>query len=226
VCAGRAAARLTGVRYRGSAAGPSGSARSAPARTTLRATATIRRPRPAETIGRVVAFFEARGRSTRRIGSFGPSTRAGRRLGHITTTPKPGWATPDVARRSGAARRAGRLRHRRQRSRARRGQRTGAARGLETFCYVTVGNRDRRRRMVGGRLLHGLHPPGVRAHADPARREADRFPASARTTGTAGRGSRPAARSRPGGGGPGRSSSRGRGLGARGAVISRSASSA
>jgi len=56
---------------------------------------------PNETIGRVVTFFrEAGGVEAIGIGSFGPVDLA---RGRITTTPKPGWSSTDVAEPIGSA---------------------------------------------------------------------------------------------------------------------------
>ena len=65
----------------------------------LRAAETIPTTVPQETIGRVVAFFEREGPvAAIGIGSFGPLDRkpSSPTWGHITTTPKPGWAHTDV----------------------------------------------------------------------------------------------------------------------------------
>ena len=65
----------------------------------LRATETVPTTTPGETIDRVVAFFEREGPvDAIGIGSFGPldGKVASPTWGHITTTPKPGWAHTDV----------------------------------------------------------------------------------------------------------------------------------
>jgi fructokinase len=121
-------------------------------------TVTFPTTTPPETIARTLAFLGSAPGALAAVGvgSFGPiDIRAGR----ITTTPKPGWTdTPIVAE-------------------LRRGlgvpivfdtdvdaaalgeHRFGAARGLETFCYVTVGTGIGGGAMANGRLLHGLlHP--------------------------------------------------------------------
>ena len=128
----------------------------------LRATGTIPTTTPDETIGRVVSFFEREGPVAGiGIGSFGPIDRtpSSPTWGHITTTPKPGWAHTDVA---------GEIRRRLSvpvtfdtdvNAAALGEHRWGAARGLETFCYVTVGTGIGGGAMVDGRLVHGLvHP--------------------------------------------------------------------
>lgn len=117
---------------------------------------------PAETIARAVEFFaavpdlEALG-----IGSFGPVEvePASPRWGTITTTPKPGWADTDIvsplAEALGVpialdtdvgAAALGEWRH-------------GAARGLGTFAYVTVGTGIGAGVFADERPVHGLlHP--------------------------------------------------------------------
>jgi fructokinase len=128
----------------------------------VRATETIPTTTPAETIGRAAAFFEREGPvSAIGIGSFGPVDVKPRSAtwGHITTTPKPGWSHADVGgeigRRLGVA-----VAFDTDVNAAALGEhRWGAAQGLDTFCYVTVGTGIGGGAMVGGRLVHGLlHP--------------------------------------------------------------------
>jgi len=118
--------------------------------------------RPAETIARAADFFAGNGTlAAIGVGSFGPiDVRSGSPTwGHITTTPKHGWANTDL----GAA-----LRERlglplafdTDVNAAALGEhRWGAAVGLDTFCYITVGTGIGGGGMVNGRLMHGLlHP--------------------------------------------------------------------
>jgi fructokinase len=128
----------------------------------LRATATIPTTTPEETIGRVVAFFEREGPvAAIGIGSFGPIDQkpGSATWGHITSTPKPGWANTDVggeiSRRLSAP-----VAFDTDVNAAALGEhRWGAAQGLETFCYITVGTGIGGGGMTGGSLLHGLvHP--------------------------------------------------------------------
>ena len=128
----------------------------------LRATATLPTTTPAETIDRAVAFFEREGPiGALGIGSFGPldANSASPTWGFVTTTPKPGWAHTDVG---------GEIRRRlgvpvafdTDVNAAALGEhRWGAAQGLDTSCYITVGTGIGGGAMVGGRLLHGfMHP--------------------------------------------------------------------
>jgi fructokinase len=136
---------------------------------------------PAETLGRAVAFFatvpdlEVVG-----IGAFGPVevTRASPRWGTITTTPKPGWRDTDVVAPLAAAlgvpialdtdvnaAAIGEWRH-------------GAAQGLDTFVYVTVGTGIGGGVFANGRPVHGLLHPEVGHMLIPHDRERDPFPGS------------------------------------------------
>ena len=70
----------------------------------LRAETVVPTTTPAETLGRVAEFFEREGPvEALGIGSFGPvDVRVGSPTwGHVTTTPKPGWAQADVAEELG-----------------------------------------------------------------------------------------------------------------------------
>ncbi len=118
---------------------------------------------PEETIARAIDFFRAHRSPLLAVGiaSFGPvdPNPASPTFGHITTTPKPGWAHTDIV---GALRQAlgvpvgfdtdvnG----------AALGEHCwGAARGLDTFIYLTVGTGIGGGGMVNGRLIHGLMHP-------------------------------------------------------------------
>lgn len=121
---------------------------------------------PAETIQKAIDFFQAqieeRGPlAAIGIASFGPVDphRDSATFGYITSTPKPGWANADLVGPvrnafnvpvgfdtdvNGAALSEGRW---------------GAAQGLDTFIYFTIGTGIGGGAMVNGRLLHGLiHP--------------------------------------------------------------------
>jgi len=128
----------------------------------VRARATIPTTTPIETIDRVVAFFESgEAVGALGIGSFGPvdPDRSSSTWGHITTTPKPGWAYTDVGQELGR-RLAVPVVFDTDVNAAALGEHLwGAARGLRTFCYVTVGTGIGGGAMVNGALLHGLvHP--------------------------------------------------------------------
>jgi fructokinase len=127
----------------------------------LRASITFPTTRPAETIARATSFFAENGTlAAIGIGSFGPIDvqRASPTWGRITTTPKPGWADTDVVPALSAL--GVPLAFDTDVNAAALGEhRWGAARGLDTFCYVTVGTGIGGGGMVNGRLMHGLlHP--------------------------------------------------------------------
>ena len=138
---------------------------------------------PAETIQRAIDFFQAqiseRGPlATIGIASFGPLDphRDSPAFGHITTTPKPGWANADLAGPiqrtfnvpigfdtdvNGAALSEGRW---------------GAAQGLDTFVYFTIGTGIGGGAVVNGRLLHGLLHPEMGHISLPHDWQADPYP--------------------------------------------------
>ena len=121
---------------------------------------------PEETLGQVVLFFEQVIRNHGRlaafgIGSFGPVDldRDSSTFGSITATPKPHWSHTNFI---------GPLRQVADipvgfdtdvNAAALGEHRWGAARGLDTFVYMTIGTGIGGGGMVGGQLLHGLvHP--------------------------------------------------------------------
>ncbi len=117
---------------------------------------------PAETIARTLAFFAGQEPvSAVGIASFGPvDLQPGSpTYGHITTTPKPGWTYADLV---GPIRRALRVPvgFDTDVNGAALGEgRWGAAQGLDTFLYLTIGTGIGGGGMAGGRLIHGaLHP--------------------------------------------------------------------
>ena len=114
---------------------------------------------PAETLARAVDFFAPhRDLSALGVGSFGPVDL---RRGTITTTPKPGWANTDVVGALHAALGVPVAFDTDVNAAALGEQRWGAARGLDTFCYLTVGTGIGGGVMVGNVLAHGLVHPEV-----------------------------------------------------------------
>jgi fructokinase len=132
----------------------------------LRAEVTIETTRdPRETIGAAIRFFEEQAGETPLaaigIASFGPLDLDPRSetFGFITSTPKPGWRFTDlvgpVQRAFGCpigfdtdVNGAALSEHR-----------WGAAQGLDTFIYLTVGTGIGGGGLVQGRPMHGLvHP--------------------------------------------------------------------
>ncbi len=137
---------------------------------------------PEETLGHAIAFFRQRAARTPLaaigIASFGPidPDRHSARYGFITTTPKPGWAFTDVAGTIGRALAVPVAFDTDVNGAALAEQRWGAAQGLDTFIYLTVGTGIGGGGIINGKLMHGLvHPemghiaiPHDRAH-DPYR---------------------------------------------------------
>ncbi len=149
----------------------------------LRAELRLPTTTPSETIAAAVEFFAgAAGRGELAavgIASFGPldPDPASPTFGHITSTPKPGWAGTDlvgpVARALGVpvgfdtdVNGAALAEHR-----------WGAGRGLDTLVYLTVGTGIGGGAMVGGRPLHGLLHPEM-GHLLIARRDDDDYAGS------------------------------------------------
>lgn len=147
--------------------------------------AEIRFPttQPEENIAQCVAFFREQadqvgGLTAVGIASFGPLDPhpSSPTYGYITTTPKPGWAHVNLAGAiqqaldlpigfdtdvNGAALAEGRW---------------GAAQGLDTFIYLTIGTGVGGGVMVNGRLLHGLIHPEMGHIPLPHDWAADPFP--------------------------------------------------
>lgn len=128
----------------------------------LRARARIPTTTPEETLGRCIEFFRAQPKiDAVGVGCFGPVElrRASKSYGYVTTTPKVGWKNADIV---GPLRQAlgvpvgfdtdvnGAL----------LGEaRWGAAQGLDSAVYVTIGTGIGGGALVEGRVAHGLvHP--------------------------------------------------------------------
>jgi fructokinase len=145
----------------------------------VRATETIQTTTPAETIARAVAFLEREGPvDAIGIGSFGPVDlkRSSPAWGHITTTPKPGWAHTDVAGELGRRLSVPVAFDTDVNAAALGEHRWGAGRGLDTFCYVTVGTGIGGGGVIDGRPMHGLLHPEFGHMRIPHDRDADPFP--------------------------------------------------
>ncbi len=144
----------------------------------VRATVRFATTTPGETIGRAIDFLTEQHQAHGPlagvgIASFGPVDldRASPAWGRITTTPKPGWAGADLAGPVAAALGVPVAFDTDVNGAALGEGRWGAARGLDTFVYVTVGTGIGGGGLVGGRLMHGLvHPEmgHMRLPRDPA----------------------------------------------------------
>lgn len=118
---------------------------------------------PEETIGRAIDFFREQGELTAvGIASFGPldPNPHSPTFGTITTTPKPGWANANLGGRVSEALGGIPFGFDTDVNGAALGEwRWGAAQGLDTFIYLTIGTGVGGGAMVNGRLAHGLiHP--------------------------------------------------------------------
>ncbi|GGN98779.1 ROK family protein [Saccharibacillus kuerlensis] len=128
---------------------------------------------PEETTARAAAYFADKNIEALGVGSFGPLDLDPQSptYGHVTTTPKPGWANYDL------------LGHLKKTLNVPAGfdtdvnaaafgeARWGAAQGLDSCIYYTVGTGIGVGVYTGGQLVHGLvHPEGghvlMRRHQD------------------------------------------------------------
>jgi fructokinase len=128
----------------------------------VRAEVSVPTTTPAETLPRVVDFLRAHADGIAAIGvaCFGPIDldRDSPFFGHITTTPKPGWAGTDVV---GALRPFGVpvAFDTDVNGAALAEYRWGTGRGSDPFVYVTVGTGIGGGAIAGGRPVHGLGHP-------------------------------------------------------------------
>jgi fructokinase len=123
---------------------------------------TIPTTTPEETLERVVDFFAQHPElAAVGVGSFGPLDldEQSPSFGTITTTPKPGWSGTN-ARTILADALGVRVMIETDVAAAALGEgRFGAARDVETFCYITIGTGIGGGVVVGGEILNGLlHP--------------------------------------------------------------------
>jgi fructokinase len=136
---------------------------------------------PAETIGRSISFFQEQAAiaplAAIGIAAFGPvdPNPLSPTFGYITTTPKPGWANADFAGAVGRALGVPVGFDTDVNGAALGEHRWGAAQGLDTFLYLTIGTGVGGGGMVGGRLMHGLIHPEM-GHIRMPRPKDDDFP--------------------------------------------------
>lgn len=138
---------------------------------------------PDEAIAETVHYFETQGDkhgplAAVGIGSFGPVDLdpGSDTFGHVTKTPKPDWSGTDlrgpIAEALGVP-----VAFDTDVNAAAFGEWTwGAARGLDTFVYLTVGTGIGGGGMARGELLHGLVHPEMGHQKFPRDRERDPYP--------------------------------------------------
>jgi len=137
---------------------------------------------PDETIARAITFFEQQakevGLAAIGIGSFGPvdPDPTSPTFGFITTTPKPGWRDVDFAGALGRALNLPVGFDTDVNVAALGEHRWGAAQGLDTFIYLTVGTGIGGGGMIGGKRMHGLIHPEMGHMRLPHDWKADPFP--------------------------------------------------
>lgn len=128
----------------------------------VRAEARFPTTTPADTLAQCIAFFrQFPNIAALGIASFGPVDLrpASPAYGRITSTPKPSWADADIVRPLQRALNVPVALDIDVNGAALGEWRWGAAQGLDTFMYLTVGTGIGGGGMVGGQLMHGLlHP--------------------------------------------------------------------
>jgi fructokinase len=130
----------------------------------LRAEVRFPTTTPGETIGQAIQFFQQQKKEPLTaigIASFGPVdlNPDSPTFGYITDTPKPGWAHTDFAGRTRRALGVPVGFDTDVNVAALGEYRWGAAQGLDTFIYLTIGTGIGGGGMVNGKLMHGLvHP--------------------------------------------------------------------
>ncbi|MCP3943130.1 MAG: ROK family protein [Desulfobacteraceae bacterium] len=143
---------------------------------------TIPTTTPEETMARVIEFYDNINKKKKLsafgVGSFGPvdPNPNSPTYGYITSTPKPGWTDFDIL---GTIKKAFNLPtgFDTDVNGAALGEyKWGAAKGLDTFLYVTVGTGIGAGGMAGGKMLHGLIHPEMGHIFIPHDKEKDPFP--------------------------------------------------
>ncbi|GAB4455636.1 MAG: ROK family protein [Anaerolineae bacterium] len=136
---------------------------------------------PEETINQAIAFFKEQAQkeplAALGIASFGPvdPNPASPSFGYITTTPKPHWANTDLAGTIGRALGVPVGFDTDVNGAALGEHRWGAAQGLDTFIYLTIGTGLGGGGLVGGQLMHGLIHPEM-GHVRLPRHPNDSYP--------------------------------------------------
>lgn len=150
----------------------------------LRARIELPTTSPKETIGRALTFFEEQAKreplAAIGIASFGPIDMKPKspHWGYITSTPKLDWQNVDLANPFRRTLNLPVAFDTDVNAAALGERRWGAAQGLDTFVYVTVGTGIGGGGMVGARLMHGALHPEMGHMFIPHNRQADPFPGS------------------------------------------------
>ncbi len=137
---------------------------------------------PAETIARTIAYF-------RRVAAFEPLAAIGiasfgpvdpnphsATFGYITSTPKPGWANINLAGEISGALNLPVAFDTDVNGAAMAEARWGAAQGLDTFIYLTIGTGFGGGGLVNGKPMHGLLHPEMGHIRIPHNWQTDPFP--------------------------------------------------
>ncbi len=150
--------------------------------TNLHAIERIPTTTPAETIARTIAYFQ-RVSATETltaigIASFGPvdPNPHSATFGYITSTPKPGWANVNLAGKISAALNLPVAFDTDVNGAAMAEARWGAAQGLNTFIYLTIGTGFGGGGLINGKPMHGLLHPEMGHIRVPHNWETDPFP--------------------------------------------------
>ncbi|PYP87930.1 MAG: fructokinase [Candidatus Angelobacter sp. Gp1-AA117] len=141
---------------------------------------TIPTTTPEETLKQVIEFLRSHSRNLAAvgIGSFGPLqlNPGSAKYGYITSTPKPGWSNFDLAGTIRNAFHVPVILDTDVNAAALAESRWGAAQGLRTFLYGTVGTGIGGGAIVEGAILHGRTHPEMGHIRVPHDRSRDPFP--------------------------------------------------
>lgn len=138
---------------------------------------------PQSTIAKALAFFQEQIQKYGTldgigVASFGPVDLRldSPSYGHITTTPKPGWANVDILGQISRGLGVKTAFEMDVNAAALAEWRWGAGQGVGSLIYLTVGTGIGGGALVSGRLVHGLVHPEMGHMLIPHDREADPFP--------------------------------------------------
>jgi len=140
---------------------------------------TISTTEPVETLGNVIDYLRAESPDAVGIAAFGPLDLVDGRVG---VTPKEGWSGTDLVGPLKASIEVPMGLDTDVNGAALGESRWGAAQGLRTFVYVTVGTGIGGGAMVNGETVHGLGHPEM-GHISVRRHPADTFPGICRLHG-------------------------------------------